>query len=126
MKFGSYFKYIPILAAIVAVYAVYKDRGIEGVMADAQSLLAQITANPAMIISLVTALLVPIALLMFAPGLIRKVLPRGGWAVYLVIGVVTFIATSQIAAAVSTSKGGAGGGRGYVAATGYGNPYRRV
>ena len=126
MKFGSYFKYIPILAALAAVYAVYKDRGIEGVTADAQSLLAQITANPAMIITLVTALLVPIALLMFAPGLIRKALPRGGWVVYLVIGIVTYIATSQIAAAVSVSKGGAGGGRGYVTAGGQGNPYRRT
>ena len=106
-KIGSILKYIPLVAVVYAVYTVYQDRGVEGLMADIMA----IAKNPMALTSKVGELLVPLALIFAAPGVIRKYAPGGSMVKYALIGVVLYGGITQVAAAVRQ-----GAGRGYIRA----------
>ena len=101
------FKYIPLAAVIYAVYQVYQDRGVEGLMADIMA----IARNPQALVSKVGELLVPLALIFVAPSVIRKYAPGGSVVKYGLIGIVLYGGITQVAAAVRQ-----GAGRGYIRA----------
>lgn len=112
-KIGSILKYIPLAAVLYAIYTIYQDRGIEGVMADVMA----IAKNPQALISRIGELLVPLALIFVAPSIIRKYAPGGSVVKYGLLGIVLYGGVTQLAAAVR--QGAASGSRGgYIRMTG--------
>lgn len=94
-------KYIPLVAILYAVYQVYQDRGIEGIMAD----LMAIAKNPQALAGRIGDLIVPLALIFVAPIIIKKYAPGGSVVKYGLLGMVLYGGVTQLAAAVRQGAG---------------------